>query len=347
MCEFVAAYTKPNGRAPLIGDADDGRVQKLGHAADQRSPLPAVDRGGRCSIAATSRRAAGRCWDESFWLLGPDAPAALRRLPTDGRRARSIGLSATAASTCCATPAAHVVVDCGEVGMRGRGGHGHNDILSFELFLNGFNVVTDCGAYLYTASREWRNRFRSTAFHNTVQVDGEELNRFLAPDALWQLPYDAHAGRRVRCAAAKTSTAFAAAIAATSGSRRPSRTRRECFVDSSDRACSFATVSMAPASTSSSGDFISTRTFTPSIDGCDVRLSCDGRRGVAAPGRPARPVLRCHSSSAGCRRVTASKCRRRCSSGRLARGAAASSASYLFAESPSRRRAAERPRAAT
>ena len=43
--------------------------------------------------------------------------------------------------------------------MHGRGGHGHNDILSFELWLDGMNLVTDCGAYLYTASREWRNRF--------------------------------------------------------------------------------------------------------------------------------------------------------------------------------------------
>jgi len=57
--------------------------------------------------------------------------------------------------------------------------------------MNGFNVVSDCGSYLYTASREWRNRFRSTAFHNTVQVDDEELNRFLGPDALWQLHDDA------------------------------------------------------------------------------------------------------------------------------------------------------------
>jgi uncharacterized heparinase superfamily protein len=85
----------------------------------------------------------------------------------------------------------HAVIDCGDVGMRGAGGHGHNDVLSFELFLNGFNVVTDCGAYVYTASREWRNRFRSTAFHNTLQVDGEELNRFVSPDQLWQLHYDA------------------------------------------------------------------------------------------------------------------------------------------------------------
>ena len=75
--------------------------------------------------------------------------------------------------------------------MRGIGGHGHNDSLSFELVLDGMPLVTDCGAYLYTASREWRNKFRSTAFHNTVQVDGEEINRFVGPDFLWQLRDDA------------------------------------------------------------------------------------------------------------------------------------------------------------
>ena len=122
----------------------------------------------------------------------------------------------------------------------GRGGHGHNDILSFELFMDGFNVVTDCGAYLYTASREWRNRFRSTAFHNTVQVDDEELNRFLAPDALWQLHYDAmpvdaalSVGHRV--------DAFAAGTAATSGWRRRCRTRARCVRrPTARRACSCA-----------------------------------------------------------------------------------------------------------
>ena len=75
--------------------------------------------------------------------------------------------------------------------MRGRGGHGHNDSLSFELFMNGANVITDCGAFVYTASREWRNKFRSTAFHNTIQIDDEEVNRFVEANALWQLHYDA------------------------------------------------------------------------------------------------------------------------------------------------------------
>ena len=84
----------------------------------------------------------------------------------------------------------HVFIDCAPIGLAGMGGHGHNDILGFELFLDGSNVVTDCGAYVYTASAEWRDRFRSTAFHNTVQVDDEELNRFLDGD-MWRLQYDA------------------------------------------------------------------------------------------------------------------------------------------------------------
>jgi uncharacterized heparinase superfamily protein len=188
MMEFVAAYTKPNGLAPLIGDADDGRIQKLGVQAlnDHRYLLST---GAVLFGRGDFKRAAGRFWDESFWLLGPEGAAAFDALADAGGDAsaafRDGGFYIMRASD------AHLIIDCAEVGMRGRGGHGHNDILSFELFLNGMNVVTDCGSYLYTASREWRNRFRSTAFHNTVQVDGEELNRFIDADEIWRLHDDA------------------------------------------------------------------------------------------------------------------------------------------------------------
>src|SRR5580765_1192113 len=193
MCDYVDAYTKPNGLAPLVGDADDGRVQMLGTQAigDHRYLLSnAAVRFGRPDL----KTRAGCFADESFWTFGPDGLARFRAVDTADARA--------AAPASVAFPdggfyilrsrAAHMFIDCGDVGMRGRGGHGHNDILSFELFLNGMNVVTDCGAYLYTASGEGRNAFRSTAFHNGVQVDDEEVNRFVSPDALWQLQYDAH-----------------------------------------------------------------------------------------------------------------------------------------------------------
>ena len=189
MDEFVASYTKPHGLAPLIGDADDGRIQTLGRQpiGDHRYLLStAAARFGRSDFKA----AAGQFWEESFWLLGPAGLDAFDRLPAVPLPAVSRAFS-DGGFFVLRSDTAHVIVDCGEVGMRGRGGHGHNDVLSFELFLNGFNVVTDCGAYLYTASREWRNRFRSTSFHNTVQVDDEEVNRFIGPDALWTLRYDA------------------------------------------------------------------------------------------------------------------------------------------------------------
>jgi len=60
----------------------------------------------------------------------------------------------------------------------GRGGHAHNDTLSFELHAYDKTFICDPGAYIYTADYEWRNRFRSTAYHNTIVVDGQEMNRF-------------------------------------------------------------------------------------------------------------------------------------------------------------------------
>lgn len=189
MCEVVAAVTKPDGRAPLLGDADDGRIQKLGtqELNDYRYLL---------STAAVwfehgwFKSASGHAWEETLWLLGENG---LRRFdtvqpkpaPSPSHAFKDGGWYVLRGE------GAHVFIDAAEVGLRGRGGHGHNDILSFELFLAGMNVVTDCGAYLYTASREWRNRFRSTAFHNTIEVDGEEVNRFVGPDNLWQLHDDA------------------------------------------------------------------------------------------------------------------------------------------------------------
>jgi hypothetical protein len=189
MHDFVKAYTKPDGSIPLVGDADDGRVQTLGTQAinDHRYLL---SNGAIIFQRGDLKEASGRFHAESFWLLGPSGAArydALEAVPTPaGIRAFPLG-----GFFVLRTNRVHLFVDGGEVGMRGRGGHGHNDVLGFELWMDGANLVTDCGAYLYTASREWRNRFRSTAFHNVVQVDDEELNRFIGPDAMWQLQYDA------------------------------------------------------------------------------------------------------------------------------------------------------------
>ena len=188
MARFTAAYARPDGGTPLWGDADDARALPLGSQAltDHRY-LPGLV--GAAFDVPELRDASAGSRSEAFWLLGPAAAAALPEAATPPRPPRSRAFP-DGGFYVLRNEADHVFVDCGPVGLAGRGGHGHNDCLSFEAALDGVHLVTDCGAFVYTASFAERNRFRSTAFHNTPCVDGAEMNR-LQPDLLWSLEYDA------------------------------------------------------------------------------------------------------------------------------------------------------------
>jgi Heparinase II/III-like protein/Heparinase II/III N-terminus len=51
--------------------------------------------------------------------------------------------------------------------------HAHADLLSYELTVGGRRVVVDSGVYEY-APGSWRNYFRSTRAHSTVEVAGQD-----------------------------------------------------------------------------------------------------------------------------------------------------------------------------
>ena len=66
-----------------------------------------------------------------------------------------------------------LVFDFGPLGPNYQPGHGHCDVLSYELSLQGQRVVVDTGVSTYEPGRE-RHYERSTAAHNTFRIDGEE-----------------------------------------------------------------------------------------------------------------------------------------------------------------------------
>ena len=149
------------GRLPLGGQAlNDHRylAGAIGLALDDRRVL---------QLAAGPR-------SEALWLHGADAAAALPQR-ADARQRGSAAFAAEA-STSCADGGDHVFVDCGPVGLAGRGGHGHNDCLALEAVLGGALVLVDRGSYVYTASPSWRNDFRSTggAQHTASRRGGAE-----------------------------------------------------------------------------------------------------------------------------------------------------------------------------
>jgi len=182
MIEFTRHYTRPDGRAPLLGDADDGRLHGLTPAPpDDHRPLLAQAGAlwGRPEwlAAAGDRRA------EAAWWCGVEAAGEAGPAPEVASR----GFAAGGVYVLRHRDDYAIVDGAGPAEITG---HAHNDTLGFELCAGGRAFIVDSGTFAYTASAEARNRFRGTAAHNVVMIDGAEMNT-IPPDDLFSLGREA------------------------------------------------------------------------------------------------------------------------------------------------------------
>lgn len=190
MGHFTAAYVRKDGSSPLWGDADDARSIPFGpeHVMDHRY-LPGLIGLFLDDMELIDAISAPPI--EAWWWFGPEGA---KRLPgTQGfleKSPRSIAFEKSGYFI-LRDERVHAFIDAAPIGLAGRGGHGHNDILSFELAIDGVTLVSDAGSFVYTADFKERNAFRSGYAHNTPMIDGQEQNRFYGPEMLWTLQYDA------------------------------------------------------------------------------------------------------------------------------------------------------------
>ena len=99
-----------------------------------------------------------------------------RHLPasvTEGDRSGGFSLPASGYYGWRGCDGTYLIADFGRIGPDYIPGHGHADIFNFELSLNGHRVVTDSGVHDYEDSAT-RRYCRSTAAHNTVEIDGQD-----------------------------------------------------------------------------------------------------------------------------------------------------------------------------
>ena len=188
MFEFTRAYLKPDLTSPVLGDSDDGRLIKF-------KTRPPVDHGYLLSLAAILLRRSefklsARIDEEALWWFGEEGLKTFEQLPVSDRAPASQAFR-EAQVFIQRRDSLYAIVDGGDNGLNGRGSHAHSDALSFELFAYGQTFLRDPGTYVYTTSQRWRHLFRSTAYHNTVRIDRQEINaiRFDQPFS---------AGRNVR-----------------------------------------------------------------------------------------------------------------------------------------------------
>jgi hypothetical protein len=158
------------GALPRFGDDDGGRLfdGARNRAEEMLDPLStgAVLFGdGRLKSAAPGLA------EETLWLLGAEAAARFDIVAAALPMAHSVALADCGiyAMTSAGPPLRQLFIDGGEQGAL-TAGHGHADALSIQLAANGKLWLTDPGSFAYMGGE--RDRFRGTAAHNTLTVDG-------------------------------------------------------------------------------------------------------------------------------------------------------------------------------
>jgi hypothetical protein len=163
---FLRTIADDRGRIPLLGDDDGGQLFPI----CGRPPADCADTLATAAVLLQdSSLSVGEPPEETFWLCG-----SCHDVETSRAHATGPGSAALTASGYCVsrnTRGDHLVFDCGPHGYL-NGGHAHADALSVVLTVGGRPLLIDPGTATYTMNPEVRDRFRSTAMHNTLVIDG-------------------------------------------------------------------------------------------------------------------------------------------------------------------------------
>ncbi|HQR31407.1 MAG TPA: alginate lyase family protein [Blastocatellia bacterium] len=174
MFDHLMWITRPNGSSSFVGDDDGGRLVMLGvrRSDDFRDTLATgVAISGRSDWKFVAAEAAV----ETLWLLGPDGLAQFDKVNAQLPEKLNHTFSESGyfvQRDGWLPESAYLLIDCGPHGSLGCG-HAHADALSLEFSAGGVQWLTDSGTLTYTGKTELRNYFRSTAAHNTAEVDGQ------------------------------------------------------------------------------------------------------------------------------------------------------------------------------
>jgi len=200
LAEFARTIADDNGRLPLIGDDDGGMLWPFAgrECPDIRDSLAVA--------AVLLERPDLAPWgmqEEACWILGPPnrlrqgygGPPKLHAKAEGGHYERTdvvqtdvvSGLSRTWQAPSRLFPetgyavfrdqhGSHAVFDVGTHGYM-NAGHAHADALSMTLSLAGRPLLVDPGTAVYTVDPQLRDRFRSSASHNTLTIDKQPQAR--------------------------------------------------------------------------------------------------------------------------------------------------------------------------
>jgi Heparinase II/III-like protein/Heparinase II/III N-terminus len=181
MAAYLAAIVAPDGALPLIGDDDGGRFF-YPYADKRRFGLATLATCGVLFNRPEWIYSEEAITEQAAWWIGPRAfEHGPRFLQHSGA-----ALFADAGVLTLRESGSHLIFDSGPFGPWSAG-HSHSDTLSVVLSCGSEHTLIDPGTYSYS-DRAWRDRFRGSAAHNTIRVDGQNQAVSIPPFAWTDLP---------------------------------------------------------------------------------------------------------------------------------------------------------------
>jgi hypothetical protein len=168
MAEFLAAVIGADGSLPFLGDDDGGR---LFHPFGPRSGFARATL-ATCSVLLEREYfhySDGDLMEQAIWWIGPRAITAkpARIVPAPSRYFPQSGIVSMRSDDM------HVLFKAGAFGP-GSAGHSHSDALSLVASSGEGEILIDPGTFTYVGDPVWRERFRGSAAHNTIRVNGRD-----------------------------------------------------------------------------------------------------------------------------------------------------------------------------
>lgn len=171
---FVGWLANEHAQVPTIGDDDEGRVFTSGqHEPAYAASVAAAIAGYLAEPAQGPRPPICELRDVIFHA--PESASVhlgMKTFPDGGytviREVKKGYL-------------VQIVLDHGPLGYLSIAAHGHADALAVTAAIDGRAVFIDPGTYLYQSGGPWRDWFRSTPAHNTLNIDGASQSVISGP----------------------------------------------------------------------------------------------------------------------------------------------------------------------
>ena len=169
MLDAGVALLDASGRAPRQGDGDEGRALVVDDP--EHNPWAVVLATGSAMLGASQWWPA---FDGGVQACLVSALARTRQLPRPQVRPRAFPDAGLVILRSRGEDGHEVWCRCdgGPHGFLSIAAHAHADALSLEVRHDGVDILADPGTYCYHGEPAWREWFRSTAAHNTVEVGG-------------------------------------------------------------------------------------------------------------------------------------------------------------------------------